>query len=590
MVRKGFNHKHILNMRGFEFNHPMLRNALTAIAELTFSKRPDDAVAPEPPLGVATYAASAVINLLALALPLTILQIYDRVLPNAAFDTLTALIIALVIVICVDAMLKYLRATVVNWSAASFTHKLSIRAAATMLRARPSEFNRTMASEHLERLNAITGLGGHIGGQSRIVAVDIFFIPIFAAVIMLVGGVIFSVVLTLFAVFGYLALRRTQALNEAIAEREEHEARKNDFVIEVLTAMQTVKASAMEPLIMRRFERLQSSASMITRRIINITGEAHTYTAVYASLSVIAIVGFGAILVLDGRLSLGALACCMLLSSQLLQPLMRSLSSWNEIQMAKHRRGQVAKIFEGDATESAPTPDRQRRFHPMKAVLDDVKVQYGDAPPLFEHVNLEIPAGAFVVIKGADGSGRSSLLRLFMNDTPVSAGRVIIGDEDNLEHSRGAVQYVGQTPTIFRGTILDNLTLFGERPAKIALSASRLIGLDEEIVRMPMGYDTMLKSATGRDIPAPTAQRLCIARALAMSPSVLILDEANTLLDLAGEQRFIEALKKLRGKVTMIVATHRPSLLKLADAAYEIGAGALKRVGHNGAETRAVAS
>ena len=312
----------------------MLRNALTAIAELTFSNRSDDTVVSEPPLGVATYAASTVINLLALSLPLTILQVYDRVLPNAAFDTLTALIIALVIVIGIDALLKYLRATVVNWSAASFTHKLSIRAVATMLRSRPSEFSRTMASEHLERLNAITGLGGHIGGQSRVVAVDVFFIPIFAAVIILVGGLIFSVMLTLFVIFGYLALRRTQALNEAIADREEHEARKNDFVIEVLTAMQTVKASAMEPLMMRRFERLQSSASMITRRIINITGDAHTYTAVYASLSVIAIVGFGAVLVLNGRLSLGALACCMLLSSQLLQPLMRSLSSWNEIQMA----------------------------------------------------------------------------------------------------------------------------------------------------------------------------------------------------------------------------------------------------------------
>ncbi len=568
----------------------MLKNAIKAIAEITFADRSDDAVAPEPPLGVAVYAASAVINLLALALPLTILQIYDRVLPNAAFDTLTALIIALMIVICVDAVLKYLRATVVNWSAASFTHKLSLRALATMLGARPSKFNRTMASEHLERLNAITGLGGHLGGQSRIVAVDIFFIPIFAAVIVLIGGIVFSVVLTLFAIFGYLAMRRTRALNEAIADRESHEARKNDFVIETLTAMQTVKASAMEPLMMRRFERLQSSASMITRRIINITGEAQTYTAVYASLSVIAIVGFGAILVLGGRLSLGALACCMLLSSQLLQPLMRSLASWNEIQMAKHRRNQVAKIFEEENANPSPTPERLHKYRPMRAALKDVTVQYGDAPPLFERINLDIPAGAFVVVKGADGSGRSSILRLFMNDTPVSAGRVIIGDEDNLEVTRAAVQFVGQTPTLFRGTILENLTLFGERPAKIALAASKLVGLDDEVVRMPMGYDTMLKNASGRDIPAPTAQRLCIARALAMMPSVLILDEANTLLDLAGEQRFIEALKKLRGRITLIVATHRPSLLKLADATYEIKDGGLNRIDAESGDKKAVAS
>ena len=567
----------------------MFNRIQTAINEAIFVDRDHNDELREPSISTSTYAASAVVNMLALALPLTVLQIYDRVLPNAAFDTLLALIITLVTVITIDAVLKYLRATVINWSAASFTHKLSIKAVATMLGTRPSKFSQTMASEHLERLNAVTSLGGHLGGQSRIVAVDILFIPIFAAVIILVGGAVFSVVLTLFAIFGYFAMRRTKALNDAISERESHEARKNDFVIEVLTAMQTVKASAMEPLMMRRFERLQSSASMITRKIINITGEAQTYTAVYASLSVIAIVGFGAVFVLNGQLSLGALACCMLLSSQLLQPLMRSLSSWNEIQMAKHRRLQVAQIFEDEVVGSVTPPTRPTAVRALSVELVDVKVQRGDAPPLFEHLNLKIPAGSFVVIKGADGSGRSSLLRLFMKDTVVSDGRVLVGEEE-LENVHGAVQYVGQTPMLFRGTILDNLTLFGERPAKTALSASRLVGVDDDIVRMPMGYDTMLKSASGRDIPAPTAQRLCIARALAMNPSVLILDEANTLLDLAGEQRFIEALKKLHGKMTLIVATHRPSLLKLADAVYEIEAGKLKRIDAADAGERSAAS
>ena len=93
---------------------------------------------------------------------------------------------------------------------------------------------------------------------------------------------------------------------------------------------------------------------------------------------------------------------------------------------------------------------------------------------------------------------------------------------------------------------------------------------------MPFGYDTMLKSAAGRDTPAPTAQRICIALALALKPSVLILDEANTLLDLAGEQQFTNALAKLRGKITIILATHRPSLIRLADEVYEIEDGELK--------------
>jgi ABC-type multidrug transport system fused ATPase/permease subunit len=177
-----------------------------------------------------------------------------------------------------------------------------------------------------------------------------------------------------------------------------------------------------------------------------------------------------------------------------------------------------------------------------------------------------------------------------MDDTPVTEGEVLIGDDSNLSGSRGSVRYVGQTPTLFRGTILDNLTLFGELPAKTALMASRIVGLNDEIVRMPQGYDTMLKSAAGRDIPAPTAQRLCIARAIAMRPSVLILDEANTLLDFAGEQRFIEALERLRGKITIIVATHRPSLIRMADQAYEVAGGGVKPLDRHTPDEKAAAS
>lgn len=568
----------------------MSQNALNTAFGFARSEDADDAHMAEPPLSLTTYIASAVVNLLALALPLSILQIYDRVLPNAAFDTLAALITVLVCVVAVDAVLKYFRASVINWSAASFTHRLTTKALTTMLTMRPSRHSRTTASEHLERLNAISGLGGHLGGQSRIVAVDILFIPIFAGVIVLVGGAIFFVVLALFALFGYLALLRTRALNDAIAERETHESRKHDFIIEVLRSMQTVKASAMEPQIMRRFERLQSAASMITKRTINLTGTAQTYSAMYASLSVIAIVGVGAVLVLNGQMTLGALACCMLLSSQLLQPLMRSLASWNEIQLAKHRRERISAIFPDSEEEAPASVHYQRKVNPKKIAFKNVTVQYGDAPPLFSGVNLEIPAGAMIAIKGADGSGRSSLLRVLMDDTPVSEGEVLIGDENDLGKARGSVRYVGQTPTIFRGTILDNLTLFGELPAKTALTASRIIGLDDEIVRMPQGYDTMLKSAAGRDIPAPTAQRLCIARAIAMRPSVLILDEANTLLDFAGEQRFIEALERLRGKITIIVATHRPSLIRLADRAYEVAGGSVKLLERETSDGKAAAS
>ncbi|WP_243396490.1 ABC transporter transmembrane domain-containing protein [Hyphococcus luteus] len=534
---------------------------------------------PEPPLGMAAYVASAVINILALALPLTILQVYDRVLPNAAYETLTALVLMLLAAIVIDGLLKYFRSTVVNWTAASFTHKLSVRALTSMLATKPSSFNKTTASEHLERLNAVTGLGNHLSAQSRTVMVDIAFIPVFSLVIIAIGGVIFSSVVALFVLFGFLAYDGTKSLNETINEREAFDARKQDFVIEVLGAIQTVKSNAMEPLMMRRFERLQSAASVVTKRMIKLAGMARTYNSAYAALSTVTIVSVGALLVLNGRLTLGALACCMLLSSQLLQPLMRSLASWNEVKLAQHRRDRIAAIFQECEARNLPPTRYPNRFTPQKVAFKDLTIRHGDAPPLFENLNLEIDAGAFIAIKGDDGSGRSSLLRALIHDAPIAGGEIVIGDEvtniDSTTLSRRAIRYVGQHPSLFRGSILDNITLFGETPTHVALSASKLVGLDDEVVRMPLGYDTLLKSSTGRDLPTPTAQRIALARAIAMRPSVLVLDDANASLDFSGEQRFVEALEKLRGKTTIVMSTHRPSLLRLADKVYEIRDGKL---------------
>ena len=541
----------------------------------------NDALRP-PPLDRTTYTASAVINLLSLALPLTILQVYDRVLPNAAYETLAALILILTVTIVIDGCLKYLRSTVINWSAAAFTHNISVDSLTTMLSTRPSQFSKTTTSEHLERLNAVAGLGNHYGAQSRTIVIDIMFIPVFSGVIIFIGGSIFASVVGLFALFSYLALRGSQSLNEVIEDRESFDARKQDFVIEILRAIQTVKAGAMEPQIMRRFESLQSAASVVTREMIRLTGTAQTYNNAYAALSTVVIVSAGAVLVLNGRLTLGALACCMLLSSQLLQPLMRSLASWNEIKLAEHRRSRVSAIYAETKPHVISAPRFPERFAPKSVSLRNVTIQFGNTKPIFENINFDVAAGEFVAITGADGCGRTSLLRALIQDAPIVGGEIRIGDElidANAPNTlRRQVRYVGLNPVIFRGTILENISLFGETPTNVALSAAKFTGLDDDVVKMPLGYDTLLKSAAGRDIPAPMAQCVTLTRAFAMRPSVLVLDEANTLLDMAGEQRFIEALGRLHGKVTTIIATHRPSLLRTADKTYGIREGELQLI------------
>ena len=541
----------------------------------------DDLPFKEPTTQHSVIAGTVVINILALALPLTILQVYDRVLPNSSFDTLIFLVLGLSATILLDAALKYLRSYMLNWSAAAFVHNTSMDVLGRFLETPNSELENLPASERIKSINAIADLGDHLGGLSKLVAVDIFFIPVFIAIIYLVGGPLILIPVILFAAFAIATLQRTASLGALITEREKKDSRKSDFIIEVLRAVYTVKANAMEPLILRRFERLQSAASLITKRLIQSTSGTQNIGAFYATASTITVVAIGALLVFNGRMTVGGLACCMLLSSQLLQPMMRLITAWNDTLIAEHNREQISNIYKNTRESKPQTGILQNTNigNPASITLNDVTIQFGDQSPVCSSISLNIAAGQTIAITGEDGSGRSSLLKVISGGALPHAGSVTIAgeiiDSDNRTRLRSTIRYVDQNPVIFRGSILDNLTMFGMSSVKRARWAASLIGLEPIIFKMPLGYDTPLDGQAGRSLPAATAQHISIARALATSPSTIVLDDANTALDIPGERSLIAALKRLHGKMTIVLVTHRPSIIQLADKVYQLDAGKL---------------
>jgi ATP-binding cassette subfamily C protein LapB len=172
-------------------------------------------------------------------------------------------------------------------------------------------------------------------------------------------------------------------------------------------------------------------------------------------------------------------------------------------------------------------------------------------------------------IKGQDGSGRTTLLKLIQGDIEPTSGRVTVGGistiEPNFRAVRPCIAYVGAAPVIFSGTIMENLTLFSPEKRDFARKMSQLTGLEAIINLLPDGYETMLGRGIGDDLPMSTAQQVNIVRALTNRPRVLALDEANMVLDAIAEPALIRALERLRGHLTVLVVTHRPSLLALCD-------------------------
>ena len=541
--------------------------------EKVSASAPESAEAIKPSaLPFSVYASSAFINFLGLALPLTILHVYDRVLPNHAFDTLTMLIVSLFVVVALDSTLRIARGAIMGWRAASFGHLQSMDAMTRLLSTKSSDVKSTKASAIISQLQALSDMAEFQGSTARLVLVDIAWVPVFALVIIVIAGPLIAVPIVTLTAFVLYISRRTKNLRTIIDEREEVEERKYDFMLETLRSMQTVKAQAMEPLMMRRFERLQSASSLQLKQNVLASQTISQAAGLFALLMTMGIVFFGAFMVIGNSLTIGALAACMLLSSQMMQPIMRALQSWTQIVQHDHKRDEVEKLYKRIAahpTKFSPVSRRQPQFSPAAIRIRQLAFATTNGRTIFENLNLDIAAGQLIGVKGADGSGRSVLLRTILGELKPTQGEVLIDDAPAAPNKHN-VAYVGQVPQVFRGSILDNLTLFGTYTADDAKWVADLTGLSAEIHRLPDGFDTQLLGSSNPELSAAFAQLICIARAVISKPSVILFDASNNGLDAKTEASFAEMLKRLSGDVTMILATGRPSLLKAADSVYEL--------------------
>jgi ATP-binding cassette, subfamily C, bacterial LapB len=520
----------------------------------------------EPTVPIAVIFASFAINLLALALPLSIMQVYDRIIPNRSLATLAYLFLGLSLAIAVDYVLKTSRSALLSWHATQFVAKVEHEGVSRFLRAPNGTFERDPAAVNLNRYGAAAALGDYHSGQARLVAIDLPFVGIALIVMAIVGGAMVLVPTVLFFLFAALAIGRARKFRQILDSRTAQDNRKYDFIAEVLAGIHTVKVMAMEPQIQRRFERLQQAVAETTMASI-LTGQANQTSAlVYGSISQLVVVAIGGAQVINDHLTMGALACCTMLSGQILQPLLRAISLWTERESVDHRRAEVRSMLDVPLAELRP-PDLPNVSGDIQ--FENVTFRYDAANLSWRVADLSIQAGTIVGVKGKDGSGRTTWLKLIQGEIPPASGRVTVGGVDTMERNfpavRSCIAYVGAAPVIFSGTIMDNLTVFSPEKRDFARKMSQLMGLEAVINLLPDGYETILGRGIGDDLPTSIAQQVNIVRALTNRPRVLALDEANMALDAIAEPALIRALETLRGYLTVIVVTHRPSLLALCD-------------------------
>ena len=295
----------------------------------------------------------------------------------------------------------------------------------------------------------------------------------------------------------------------------------------------------------------------------------------------IAIMGVAAYLVIDGAIQAGVIFAASLIIGRALAPVEQTVASWRRFVAAREAIAKLAELFA--AYPACPQVLELPRPAGRLSVEGIVATAPGTDQPLLRSVSFAMEAGETLVIVGASGSGKSSLVRVLTGIWPVAAGAVRI---DGAALSQWVpdllgrhIGYVAQEITLFEGSIAQNISRHGEVDGAEVIKAARAAGVHEAILRLPQGYETRVGVA-GETLSGGMRQRVALARALYGDPAVVILDEPNSNLDPAGDQALDGAIAALKaaGK-TVIVVSHKRGLLARADKVLVMANGAVQTFG-----------
>jgi ATP-binding cassette subfamily C protein LapB len=526
-------------------------------------------------------AASVFINLLGLALPLGILQVYDRIVPQSATGTLTWMVIGIGCALVMETVLRITRSYVIAWSAMKQAWAANVDAATRIATAPAKLVDAEPAARWLQRLQAVGTVSDFNTSPAPLVLIDLVFVVIFVALLVAISGWVTAVPLGIFVIFAVIATERGRELRNRTAERMQAEAKIRDFLIETLNGVVTVKALGTEQQILRRFERLSEQAASSTHDVVRLSDDAQSFGAMVSIFTQIATATVGAALAINGHISIGVVACSTMLAGRIIQPLLRLASAWNEIQSVIVAE-EIAKPISNlpkNTYLAAPNADRKRP--PARLLFDDVCLVHssGNGATL-TGARLDVTPGEIIAITGRDNIGKSTVARLAAGHLAPTYGKVLIDNvpASMLEHDRGSVAFVDHQNAIVRGSVLNNLTLFRPEEIDTARAAARLIGLEADINRLPRGYDTRLGEGASETLPGGFLQRVAIARAIASHPRLLILDEVNGLFDYASDQALSKGLLSLKSQTTIMLITNRPSFAAIADRRFTLINGTFSQI------------
>ncbi|WP_069789999.1 peptidase domain-containing ABC transporter [Cyanobacterium sp. IPPAS B-1200] len=533
---------------------------------------------------VEVFVASFFVQLFALANPLMIQVIIDKVIVQNSPDTLQVLGIFLVVLAVFEAILSTLR----TYSFVDTTNRIDMALGSEiidhLLRLPLRYFEKRPVGEISTRINELENIRSFLTGTALTVVLDAIFSVIYIVVMVIYSPMLTLVSMAIIPIFIVLTIVFSPLIRRQLREKAERNAETQSHLVEVMSGIQTVKAQNIE--LRSRWEWQERYASYVGtgfRTVITQTlaGSASNFLN---QLSQLLVLWVGAYLVLQGELTLGQLIAFRIIAGYVTSPILRLAQLWQNFQQTALSLERLA-----DIVDHPQEGEEDRDNIPMPAIEGNLKYENvcfrfkPNTPLQLNNVSIEIPAGTFVGIVGESGAGKSTLTKLVARLYEPESGRIMIDGYDvnrvELYSLRRQIGVVPQESLLFEGSVMDNIALTNpDATTEEIIEAAKVAVAHEFIMNLPNGYNTRV-GERGASLSGGQRQRIAIARSVLQNPRMLILDEATSALDYNTEAQVCQNLITAFGDRTVLFITHRLGTIKGADTIVVMDKGTIVEVG-----------
>ena len=522
------------------------------------------------------------INILSLAVPIFVLQVYDRVVFQAGITTLQGLVLGVCLAVAFDFILRQVRGRIIQ--------RVAVRIDADVGRTLFAKLanlplgvieSKTMPEWQVLHRDAET-VRNVCAGPPVLLFLDLPFVILFIGVIWIIAAPVAWILTLIVPVFIIVSVVSQRMLSHTTDVEKEAQTERDAMVAEMIAGRAAMKSLGLGPSLAQRWEERQSRLVVSSIRRGTLT-DSFNHLGMMLSLSAsVAMTSVGALSIIDGELTMGALIAANMLTNKIVGPMNQLVGIWRQVIAFRGSARRLGELFAQADESGGDALDRPKPAGDLQ--LENVVFAYGpDSVPVVDGVTAAFPAGRMHGIIGPNGSGKTTTLKLLQRLYVPQQGRVVLDGADLEQFSRGQlahwIGYVPQDPFLFGGTIKENIAQGREDADDEAiLAAAKAAGVDDFVDDLKSGYETDVGEG-GRKLSSGQRQRLAIARALFNDPVVLLLDEPSANLDKMTEERLIAVLKDLAESRTIIVVTHSPGLLKACQTITALNKGVVALAG-----------